>query len=68
MSQYSQEKPQELGPKYYCMPCGYIYDPAMGDPDDPSGAAAPGTPFADLPDDWLCPICMAPTNMFAALD
>ena len=35
-----------------CLP--YIYDPARGDPDHgiPSGTA-----FADLPEDWLCPIC-----------
>jgi rubredoxin len=35
-----------------CLP--YIYDPAEGDPDH---GIAPGTPFADLPDGWLCPIC-----------
>ena len=26
--------------KYECEPCGYIYDPAVGDPD---GGIAPGT-------------------------
>ena len=40
--------------KYQCGPCGYIYDPAEGDPD---GGIAPGTPFEDLPEDWCCPIC-----------
>jgi rubredoxin len=43
--------------KWQCTVCGYIYDPAEGDP--PSGVA-PGTAFEDLPDDWVCPICMAP--------
>ena len=38
--------------KYQCEPCGYIYDPAEGDPDS---GIAPGTPFEDLPDDWTCP-------------
>ena len=39
--------------KYEC-PCGYIYDPADGD--DEAGIA-PGTAFADLPEDWVCPLC-----------
>ena len=34
--------------KYRCIPCGYIYDPAVGDPD---GGIAPGTAFEDIPDD-----------------
>ena len=40
--------------KYVCGPCGYVYDPEVGDPD---GGIAPGTPFEDIPDDWVCPIC-----------
>ena len=40
--------------KYLCEPCGYIYDPAIGDPE---GGIAPGTAFEDIPDDWVCPIC-----------
>ena len=40
--------------KYMCEPCGYIYDPAEGDPDN---GIAPGTAFEDLPDDWCCPVC-----------
>jgi rubredoxin len=40
--------------KYECSVCGYIYDPAEGDPDN---GAAPGTAFEDLPDDWVCPVC-----------
>ena len=47
--------------KYECLVCGYIYDPAVGDPD---GGAAPGTAFADLPDDWVCPECGAAKDMF----
>jgi rubredoxin len=39
--------------KYEC-PCGYIYDPAKGDPEH--GIPA-GTKFEDLPEDWMCPIC-----------
>ena len=40
--------------KYQCVPCGYIYDEAVGDPDH---GIAPGTAFADIPDDWVCPVC-----------
>ena len=39
--------------KYIC-PCGYEYDPAVGDPDN---GVAPGTPWEELPEDWTCPIC-----------
>lgn len=40
--------------KYVCQICGYVYDPAVGDPDH--GIPA-GTAFADLPEDWHCPRC-----------
>jgi rubredoxin len=47
--------------KWQCTVCGYIYDPALG---DPQSGAAPGTAFEDLPEDWVCPICMAPKEDF----
>jgi rubredoxin len=47
--------------KYRCIPCGYIYDPEIGDPD---GDIAPGTAFEDLPDDWQCPMCFAGKDDF----
>lgn len=40
--------------KYICKVCGYIYDPAKGDPD---GGIQPGTKFEDIPDSWVCPEC-----------
>ncbi len=40
--------------KFLCEACPYLYDPEKGDPD---GGIPPGTPFEDIPDDWLCPIC-----------
>ncbi len=40
--------------KYKCLVCGFIYDPAEG---DPTKNIPPGTAFEDLPDNWLCPIC-----------
>ena len=38
--------------KYVCNVCGYVYDPAAGDPDS---GIAPGTAFEDIPADWVCP-------------
>jgi len=47
--------------KYVCSVCGYVYDPAQGDPDS---GVAPGTKFVDLPDDWVCPVCGASKSEF----
>jgi len=47
--------------KYACGPCGYVYDPAAGDPD--SGVPQ-GTPFEQLPEDWVCPVCGASKDAF----
>jgi len=51
--------------KYRCLMCGYIYDPAAGDPDN--GVAA-GTAFEDLPDDWTCPECGVGKDEFEAVE
>lgn len=40
--------------KYVCKVCGYVYDPAVGDPDH---NIPPGTSFESLPADWTCPAC-----------
>ncbi len=47
--------------KYQCSVCGYIYDPAEGDPDS---GTKPGTAFEDLPDDWVCPTCGVGKDQF----
>ena len=39
--------------KYIC-PCGYVYDPEKGDPDN---GVAPGTAWENVPEDWVCPVC-----------
>lgn len=41
--------------KYVCGVCGYVYDEAKEK-----------TPFADLPDDWKCPLCGAAKGVFKA--
>ena len=51
--------------KYKCMACSYVYDPAQGDPDN---GVEPGTAFADLPDDWVCPDCGVDKEMFEIIE
>jgi rubredoxin len=61
---YGQRKKSKEGKvmeKYVCTVCGYVYDPAVGDPDN---GVEPGTPFAKLPDDWVCPVCGASKDQF----
>ena len=39
--------------KYICPICGYVYDEEKE-----------GRPFAELPEDWVCPVCTAPKSLF----
>ncbi|MFW5734493.1 MAG: rubredoxin, partial [Oceanidesulfovibrio sp.] len=32
---------------------------------DPDNGVKPGTPFEDIPDDWVCPVCGAPKDDFS---
>ena len=43
--------------KYKCGVCGHIYDEEKE-----------GVKFADLPDDWKCPICKQPKSKFEPVD
>jgi rubredoxin len=47
--------------EYECVVCGYIYDPAKG---DPANGVDPGISFEELPDDWVCPVCGAGKEEF----
>ena len=47
--------------RWICEACGWIYDPAEG---DPAGGVPPGTAFQDIPEDWFCPVCGARTSDF----
>lgn len=40
--------------KWECIVCGLIYDELEGWPDD---NIAPGTPWKEVPEDWICPDC-----------
>jgi len=59
-----KETRTDLGPKYQCLVCDHIYDPVEGDPD---GGIVPGTPFEDIPDDWICPVCGAEKSDFEVM-
>ncbi len=69
---YIKEEPKAEEPKpaatqlarWECTVCGYVYDPAVGDPD---GGIKPGTAFEDIPDDWTCPVCGAAKSEFKKL-
>jgi flavin reductase (DIM6/NTAB) family NADH-FMN oxidoreductase RutF/rubredoxin len=58
------EETKKTAPKaarYRCTVCGYVYDPEKGDPES---GIAPGTPFEELPEDWVCPVCGAAKDEF----
>jgi len=41
---------------WQCILCGFIYEEAAGLPDE---GIPPGTRWADVPEDWVCPECSA---------
>jgi rubredoxin len=49
------------GGRYRCTVCGWEYDPAAG---DRAGKIPAGTPFAALPETWVCPVCGVGKDMF----
>lgn len=51
--------------KWVCNVCGWIYDPAVGDPD---GGLDPGTAFENIPGDWVCPDCGITKIDFTKID
>ena len=51
--------------RFKCLACGYIYDEEKG---DPLNKIKPGTPFAKLPDGWVCPECGMGKDMFETME
>ncbi|NMG20643.1 rubredoxin [Brasilonema bromeliae] len=47
--------------RYECRSCGYVYEPEKG---DDKHDIAPGTPFAEIPVTWRCPVCSAKKSAF----
>lgn len=60
----NKNNPVKDMPKYRCSVCGYIYDPAVGDPDS---YIEPGTLFENIPSTWECPACGVPKSKFNPL-
>jgi rubredoxin len=63
MSNPKEEKTlaEQAPASYECRVCGYVYEPAKGD--GKSNVPA-GTLFAELPNDWRCPVCGARSTQF----
>jgi rubredoxin len=50
---------------WMCLICGWIYDEATG---DVAHGLAPGTVWADVPINWLCPECGARKEDFEMIE
>jgi len=55
---------EELGGKWKCQICGYVYNPIKGDSDS---GITPGTSFEEIPEDWHCPVCGALKSQFVKI-
>ncbi len=51
--------------KYQCIVCDFIYDEAIGLPEE---GIAPGTKWEDIPEDWVCPDCGALKTDFEMIE
>ncbi|MDB2592190.1 rubredoxin [Gammaproteobacteria bacterium] len=51
--------------RYQCLICNYVYNEETG---DEAEGFAPGTRWADIPDDWFCPDCGATKDDFAVIE
>jgi alkylation response protein AidB-like acyl-CoA dehydrogenase/rubredoxin len=64
MKKIKRSTPKKLPPvwkTYVCNGCGYEYNQDLGDPEN---GVSPGTPFANLPDGWICPECGEERDQF----
>jgi len=50
--------------KHMCVVCGWVYKQAIG---DPFHGVGPGTPFENIPEDWVCPQCGVHKDQFMPL-
>lgn len=51
--------------RFMCVLCGFIYDEALGWPED---GIAPGTRWEDVPLSWTCPECGASKDDFEMIE
>lgn len=50
---------------FMCVICGFVYDESEGLPDED---IAPGTPWDDVSDTWVCPDCGARKEDFEMVE
>lgn len=50
--------------KYICKVCANIYEPEIGDSE---GGIPSGTPFSELPENWICPVCASAKDKYELL-
>ncbi len=51
--------------KYICDICGWVYDEETGFPQE---GIAEGTPWENVPEDFLCPLCGVGKDRFSPLE
>jgi rubredoxin len=51
--------------RFICLGCGFMYDEALGLPEHD---IAPGTRWADIPENWACPDCLTPKHRFEMVE
>ena len=51
--------------KYVCVVCGFIYDEALGIPEE---GILPGTLWQAVPENWMCPDCGATKDDFEVME
>jgi rubredoxin len=51
--------------RHLCLGCGFLYDEALGLPEH---GIAPGTRWADIPADWVCPDCGTAKSLFEMVE
>lgn len=51
--------------QWICNMCGFVYDSNEG---DLTQEIVPGTPFSELPEEWVCPECGASKDNFTEID
>ncbi|XBS69298.1 anaerobic nitric oxide reductase flavorubredoxin [Acerihabitans sp. KWT182] len=55
----------DIGVMMQCGVCQWVYDPALG---EPMQEVAPGTPWSEVPDTFLCPECGLGKDVFDKLN
>ena len=64
-SSSTQSSPPVQWRVWVCILCGFLYDEAKGMPE---AGIKPGTSWADVPRDWICPDCSVPKTDFELVE